>query len=96
LKVGESPEPSKEQMMSPAERYLMKERQSDNTKPAPPVHVVRAGGSVAFKVLAVVVFAIMILIGTYFAKVSGPPILGYIIGAAAFLVSPLIWNARRT
>ena len=51
------------------------------------------GGSVVAKVVAVVVFLALILIGTYFARISGPAILGYIIGAAAFIVAPMIWRA---
>lgn len=50
-------------------------------------------GSVVAKAVAVVVFLALILIGTYFARISGPAILGYIIGAAAFIIAPMIWRA---
>lgn len=51
-------------------------------------------GNVGFKILAVVVFLLLIFVGTYFVSVAKPPIpiLGYIIGALAFIVSPKIWR----
>ena len=90
--------PMKEQTMSPAERYLTKSQSDGENKEQTPISVSnsRSDGGVTFKIIAVVVFAILILVGTYFARVSGPPLLGYIIGAAAFIISPWIWNLRRT
>ena len=81
--------------MSPAERYLT-ESQSDDNKVQTPIAVPdrRIDGDITFKVIAVAVFVMLILIGTYLARVSGPPLLGYIIGASAFIISPLIWNLK--
>lgn len=85
-------------MTSPAERYL-NESQSYNasdTGVTSTITTVHANGRIVCKVLAVVVFIVLILIGTYFARISGPALLGYIIGAAAFIIAPWIWNSRRT
>lgn len=50
------------------------------------------------KVIAVVVFLVLLFIGTYFAKVSqggiGSIFLGYTLGAAAFIVAPMIWKKK--
>ncbi len=51
------------------------------------------------KVIAVVVFLVLIFIGTYFAKVSqggaGSVFIGYTLGAAAFIVAPMIWKSKK-
>ena len=81
-------------MGSPAELYLTKKPLADKAEsnPHPPVPQ-RASGNVGYRILAVIVFVVFILIGTYFARLSGPVILGYIIGAMAFIIAPMIWRA---
>ena len=83
-------------MGSPAEQFLQKPAAIDcvGTKRNVPESRERSG-NVGFKALAVIVFIVLILIGTYFARISGPAFLGYIIGAAAFIIAPKIWNAGR-
>ena len=84
----------KAQMGSPAELYLTKNPLDDNvgSNPHPPAPQ-RTSGNVGYRILAVIVFVVFILIGTYFARLSGPVVLGYIIGAMAFIVAPMIWRA---
>ena len=83
-----------EQTGSPAEQFLRKPAAIDCVRAKRNVPESRErSGNIGFKVLAVVVFVALILIGTYFARMSGPAILGYIIGAAAFIIAPKIWNA---
>ena len=57
----------------------------------------RSGGM--NKVIAVVVFLVLIFMGTYFAKVSqggaGSVFIGYTLGAAAFIVAPMIWKSKK-
>ena len=82
------------QMGSPAELYLTKNPLDDNTGGNPHSLVPqRASGNVGYRILDVIVFVVFILIGTYFARLSGPVVLGYIIGAMAFIVAPMIWRA---
>ena len=81
---------------SPAERFLRcgsfdaecRQYSSDTAAP-------RRSSGKAFKVLGVIVFVVLILIGTYFARISGPAILGYVCGAAALIIAPAIWKAGR-
>lgn len=50
------------------------------------------------KAIAVVVFLVLMFIGTYFAKVSqggiGATFIGYTIGALAFIVAPILWKKK--
>ena len=50
------------------------------------------------KILAIVVFLVLLFLGTYFAKVShggvGAAFLGYTLGALAFIVAPMIWKGK--
>jgi len=50
------------------------------------------------KVLAVIVFIVLILLGTFFARVSdggvGSAILGYALGVSAFIFAPMIWKSK--
>ena len=81
-------------MGSPAEQFLQNLAEIDNDEIAvSPSSVLKSKGSVGAKIVAVVVFLILILIGTYFARVSGPAILGYVIGAMAFIIAPKIWKS---
>ena len=83
-------------MKSPAEQMLAQPMATDavESHTLAPVLDVKSG-HVGFKILAIVVFVVLILTGTYFAKISGPPILGYIIGALAFILFPKIWRVGR-
>jgi len=49
------------------------------------------------KVIAVVVFFALFFPATYFAKVSpnGPVLLGYFLGALAFIIAPIIWKSNK-
>lgn len=81
---------------SPAERYLRDVSFDGVCRPGSSNAVApRHSGGIALKTLAVVVFCVLILIGTYFVRMSGPSILGYVFGAAAFIISPAIWKAGR-
>jgi hypothetical protein len=55
-------------------------------------------GSIINKVFAVIVFLVLLFLGTYFAKVSrggiGSVWLGYTLGAAAFIFAPMFWNSK--
>jgi hypothetical protein len=71
------------------------------TAAAPPSRPARSpapSGSVN-KVLSVVVFFILMFIGTYFARVSsggiGSVFIGYTIGAIAFIVAPILWKMKK-
>jgi len=50
------------------------------------------------KVIAVVVFLVLLFFGTYFAKVhtggGGAVFIGYALGAAAFILAPKIWKGQ--
>jgi hypothetical protein len=61
-----------------------------------PLSVGLSKSNVGFKILAAVVFLLLIFVGTYFVSVANPPIpiLGYIIGALAFIVAPKIWRGK--
>lgn len=49
------------------------------------------------KVIAAVVFLVLFFPATYFVKVSpdGPVLLGYFLGALAFIIAPVIWKANK-
>ena len=83
-------------MKSPAEQMLSQPMTTDTIEShtLSPVSDMKSG-HIGFKILAVVVFIVLILTGTYFAKISGPPILGYIISALAFILLPKIWRVGR-
>lgn len=51
--------------------------------------------SVGARVLGVVLFIVLILLGTYLAKIAGHILLGYIIGFAGLGLLRVLWHIRR-
>ena len=47
------------------------------------------------RILGVILFVLMILLGTYLARMSGHVLLGYIVGAAGFGLLGILWRIRR-
>lgn len=52
--------------------------------------------SLGARVLGIVLFIVLILLGTYFAKSAGHILLGYIVGFAAFGVLRVLWRVRKS
>ena len=51
--------------------------------------------SIGARVLGVVFFIVLVLLGTYLAKIAGQILLGYIVGFAAFGLLRVLWHVRR-
>lgn len=51
--------------------------------------------SMGARVLGIVLFIVLILLGTYLAKIAGHILLGYIVGAAAFGVLRVLWRVGK-
>ena len=51
--------------------------------------------SIGARVLGVVFFIVLILLGTYLAKIAGQVLLGYIVGFAGFGVLRVLWHVKR-
>ena len=51
--------------------------------------------SIGARVLGVVFFIALILLGTYLAKIAGQILLGYIVGFAGFGLLRVLWHVRR-
>jgi len=51
--------------------------------------------SMGARVLGIVLFIALILLGTYLAKIAGHILLGYIVGAAAFGVLRVLWRVGK-
>ena len=51
--------------------------------------------SMGARILGVILFVLMILLGTYLARMSGHVLLGYIAGAAGFGLLGILWRIRR-
>jgi hypothetical protein len=93
LKSGEFKETPRQRSETPAELYL---NGCDEAKEVSQCQKRDDFPSVSsfdgFKIGAVLVFVLLILIGTYFAKVANTPFVGFAIGAVAFIVAPQIWR----
>ena len=50
---------------------------------------------VSARVLGVVLFIVLILLGTYLAKIAGHILLGYIVGFAGLGLLRVLWHIRR-
>lgn len=59
----------------------------------PPMEVVQF--SMGARVLGVILFIMLILLGTYLAKTAGHLLLGYIVGLAAFGVLRVLWRVKK-
>ena len=51
--------------------------------------------SMGARILGVILFVLMMLLGTYLARMSGHVLLGYIVGAAGFGLLSILWRIRR-
>ena len=62
-----------------------------------PVKTVKAKeeNSVPYRVVGVVVFIALILLGTYLARMTDQVLAGYIVGAAAFAVLGAVWKVKK-
>lgn len=89
--------------MTEAERILRdKDRAggvAEDTRSIAAKQEVAASGRISpgARVAAVAVFIVLILLGTYFAKVARPPqtLLGTIIGVAAYGLARVLWNIKK-
>lgn len=62
--------------------------------PKPPHTVEVPQFSTGARVLGVTLFIVLILLGTYLAKMAGHLLLGYIVGVAAFGILRVLWRIR--
>jgi riboflavin transporter FmnP len=65
--------------------------------PIPSIDATKAGTahSIPARILGGIVFIVLILIGTYLARMTSHVLVGYIVGAAAFIILKSTWNIRK-
>ena len=51
--------------------------------------------SMGMRILGVVLFIVLILLGTYLAKIAGHILFGFIVGAGAFSILRVLWWVRK-
>lgn len=90
--------------MTEAEKVLFGQKESGEA-PTPtaepakkqPVDTPKEGGgqSAPYRVIGVVAFIALILLGTYLARMTDQVLAGYIVGAAAFAVLGALWKVKK-